>query len=219
MNFKIIQTNDGSNTIYLPDLDETYHSKFGAINEAQHIFIDNGLAKLNRLEINVLEVGFGTGLNALLTLLYSERNRLNVNYITIEKYPLPAEIVSALNYSETVAGEDKFFVKIHELEWERTHQLSKHFTFKKVAADILDDNLSLPQNIDLIYFDAFAPSKQAEIWGEKIFKKLYDCLSEEGKLVTYSSAGIVKQALRNTGFLVKRLQGPPGKHHMLFCSK
>ncbi len=219
MNIKVIQTEDGSSTIYLPDLDETYHSKFGAINEAQHVFIDNGLAKLKELEISVLEVGFGTGLNSLLTLLYSENNRLNINYITIEKYPLPQDIVSSLNYSKTVVGAEKYFDKIHEVEWDRSHQLSEYFTLKKVVADILDDNLSLQQNIDLIYFDAFAPSKQAELWNEKLFKKLHDCLNEDGKLVTYSSAGVVKQALRSAGFTVKRLQGPPGKHHMLFCIK
>ncbi len=219
MNIKIIQTDDGSSTIYLPDLDETYHSKFGAINEAQHVFIDNGLAKIQKLEINVLEIGFGTGLNALLTLLYSERSGLNINYRTIEKHPLTRELVSSLNYSKTVEGAGKYYNKIHEVEWERSHQLSEHFRLKKVAADILDDNLHLPQDIDLIYFDAFAPSKQAELWNAKLFKRLYDCLSKDGKLVTYSAAGVVKQALRNAGFAVKRLQGPPGKHHMLFCSK
>jgi tRNA U34 5-methylaminomethyl-2-thiouridine-forming methyltransferase MnmC len=227
MNIQIIETNDGSSTIYLPDLDETYHSKFGAVNEAQHVFIDNGLAKLKKLEIvasassatKILEIGFGTGLNALLTLLYSERNNLNINYITVEKHPLSKEIISSLNYSKTVTGAEKYFDKIHEVEWERSHQLSEYFMLKKVAADILDDNLSFPQDIDLIYFDAFAPSKQAELWSEGLFKRLYNCLNEEGRLITYSAAGIVKQALRNAEFTVKRLQGPPGKHHMLFCSK
>lgn len=223
---RIILTDDGSNTIYLPELDETYHSKFGAVNEAQHVFIENGLARLQQLEIgastssvtNILEIGFGTGLNTLLTLLYSNNKNLNINYISIEKHPLSTEITNSLNYSQIIEDGNNNFNLIHKLEWEKSHQVSANFILKKINADILDESLVLHQNIDLIYFDAFAPSKQPEMWNEALFKRLFACLKNEGKLVTYASAGVAKQALRNAGFIVKRLQGPPGKHHMLFCN-
>lgn len=219
MNAKVIVTEDGSSTIYLPELDETYHSKFGAVNEAKHVFIENGLAKLNKSDVCVLEIGFGTGLNAILTLLYSNDNDLKINYLSVEKYPLLKKDIEALNYPETIEGADKYFLKMHEVEWEKSFNLSDYFTLKKVNADILDENTIFPYNIDLIYFDAFAPSKQKEMWDENLFKRLYGHLNKNGILVTYSAAGVVKQALRNAGFVVKRLPGPPGKHHMLFCRK
>jgi len=216
---QVIITDDGSSTIYLPELDETYHSKFGAVNEAMHVFIENGLAKSAKKEINVLEIGFGTGLNAILTLLYANNNQMKVNYTTLEKYPLNKETIALLNYKEEINGADKFFTKIHELEWEKSHQITLYFNLKKIKIDALNNSFLFPKNIDLIYFDAFAPSKQAELWNESLFKKLHDSLRNDGKLVTYSAAGMVKQALRSAGFKVKRLPGPPGKHHMIFSSK
>ncbi len=224
---KIIHTDDGSHTIYLPELNETYHSKFGAVNEAQHVFIENGLAKLEKLEIrastgsatNILEIGFGTGLNALLTLLYSIDKELTIKYLTIEKNPLLKETTATLNYPKIIEGAENYFDLLHSSEWEKSNKISDNFILKKMKATVLNKDLKLPENIDIIYFDAFAPSKQPEMWNENLFKKLFTCLKNDGKLVTYSSAGIVKQALRNAGFTVKRLQGPPGKHHMLFCSK
>jgi tRNA U34 5-methylaminomethyl-2-thiouridine-forming methyltransferase MnmC len=224
---KIIHTDDGSHTIYLPELNETYHSKFGAVNEAQHVFIENGLAKLEKLEIrastgsatNILEIGFGTGLNALLTLLYSIDKELTTKYLTIEKNPLLKETTATLNYPKIIEGAENYFDLLHSSEWEKSNKISDNFILKKIKANVLNKDLKLPENIDIIYFDAFAPSKQPEMWNENLFKKLFTCLKNDGKLVTYSSAGIVKQALRNAGFTVKRLQGPPGKHHMLFCSK
>jgi tRNA U34 5-methylaminomethyl-2-thiouridine-forming methyltransferase MnmC len=236
---KIIHTDDGSHTIYLPELNETYHSKFGAVNEAQHVFIENGLAKLEKLEIRasvlrqaqqpkiskqestieILEIGFGTGLNALLTLLYSIDKELTIKYFTIEKNPLLKETTATLNYPKIIEGAENYFDLLHSSEWEKSNKISDNFILKKMKANVLNKDLKLPENIDIIYFDAFAPSKQPEMWNENLFKKLFTCLKNDGKLVTYSSAGIVKQALRNAGFTVKRLQGPPGKHHMLFCSK
>ena len=216
---KVIITDDGSNTIYLPELDETYHSKFGAINEARHVFIENGMANFSKSELSILEIGFGTGLNALLTLIYASENKLNVNYTTFEKYPLDKEVVAALNFDKLLEDKNNYLVKIHDLEWEKSHQITGFFNLEKKEADVLDKNLLFPGKFDLIYFDAFAPSKQAEMWDESLFSKLYALLRTGGKLVTYSAAGIVKRALRNAGFFVKRLPGPLGKHHMLMSTK
>lgn len=216
---KVIITDDGSSTVYLPKLDETYHSTYGAINEARHVFIENGLAKFSKLELRILEIGFGTGLNTLLTLIYALENKLRINYTTIEKFPLEDNVITLLNYSDKIEGSGGFFTKIHEVGWERSHQISDCFVLEKKKKDVLDEDLQFPENIDLVYFDAFAPSKQADLWNEPLFKKLYSSLRTNGKLLTYSSAGVVKRALRNSGFEVKRLPGPRGKHHMLLSTK
>ncbi len=152
-------------------------------------------------------------------MLFALDNKLKVAYTTIEKFPLKDSIVSSLNYVDKIEGSGSYFTKIHKSEWERTLQITPNFTLKKIKADVLIPDFEFPKNIDLIYFDAFAPSKQAELWNESLFKRLYCCLANDGKLATYSAAGIVKQALRSAGFKVKRLKGPPGKHHMLFCNK
>ena len=219
MKASIILTDDGSSTIYLPELDETYHSKFGAVGEAQHVFIENGIAKVPKNAIHVLEIGFGTGLNALLTLLYAQKNELNIHYTALEKFPLKKEVINALNYSQKVKGAIEVFPKIHQAEWGSSDEIEKGFVLKKIHDDVLNESCLFPEATDLIFFDAFAPSNQVALWDEGLFKRLNTCLNEKGCLVTYSSAGMVKRALRNAGFKVKRLPGPPGKHHMLFCSK
>lgn len=219
MKTQLITTQDGSSTLYLPDLDETYHSKFGAINESLHVFINNGLAQLSLSEINVFEVGFGTGLNTLLSVFYAQQNQLKINYTSIEKFPLPEEVTSSLNYNQQINNSLEIFNQIHQSAWNTWSEISKGFRLKKIQDDILNPDFEFPSDIDLIYFDAFAPSKQAELWNEQLFIKLYQCLATNGRLVTYSAAGIVKQALRNSGFKVKRLPGPAGKHHMLTAIK
>jgi len=219
MKTQLITTQDGSNTLYLPELDETYHSKYGAINESEHVFINNGLAHLSSDKINVFEVGFGTGLNALLTAIYAQQNQIKINYTTIEKFPLSEEITSSLNYYQHIDNSADIFNKIHQTAWNTWNEIVPDFQLKKIQDDILNPDFEFPSDIDIIYFDAFAPSKQAELWNAELFKKLHHCLTTNGRLVTYSSAGIVKQALRNSGFLVKRLPGPAGKHHMLNAIK
>jgi tRNA U34 5-methylaminomethyl-2-thiouridine-forming methyltransferase MnmC len=216
---QIVKTADGSDTIYLPELDETYHSIFGAVQEAQHIFISNGIAMVKKQEVTVLEIGFGTGLNALLTARFATENQMKIEYNCIEKFPLERELILQLNYAGHTSHNELLFQKIHEAEWEKSIQINPNFTIKKIHDDILRPEIQIGRGIDIIYFDAFSPSKQSEIWDEKVFKLLFETLNINGLLVTYSSAGLVKRALRSAGFKVKRLNGPPGKHHILLATK
>ncbi len=216
---QIVKTADGSDTIYLPELDETYHSIFGAVQEANHIFIENGLKFIKKNSITVLEIGFGTGLNALLTAKYAIENDLKIEFITIEKFPLANELLVQLSYANHSNPDEMLFRKIHDAEWEKPTIINSYFSVQKIKGDILNPDFEINKEIDIIFFDAFAPSKQGEIWDEKVFKLLYQYLNMDGILVTYSSAGIVKRALRTSGFNVKRLIGPPGKHHILLASK
>jgi len=218
-NLQIVKTADGSDTIYLSELDETYHSIFGAIQEANHIFINNGVALVKKENITVFEVGFGTGLNALLTAKYAIEKNLDIEYISIEKFPLQSELLLKLNYANHSNPEELLFRKIHDAEWDRPVQINSNFRVQKIHQDILNPEFQIEREVDIIYFDAFAPSKQSEIWDEKIFKLLYNSLNLDGMLITYSSAGIVKKALRSAGFKVRRLIGPPGKHHILLARK
>ncbi len=197
MNHQIVKTADGSDTIYLPELDETYHSIFGAVQEAKHVFIDNGLELIKK----------------------DEFIKRKINYITIEKFPLEKDILEKLNYSSHSNPDEILFNKIHEAQWEQVVEISSLFNILKLNADLLQSELKINRDVDIIFFDAFAPSKQSEMWDEKIFKILYNLLNVNGILITYSSAGIVKKALRSAGFIVKRLQGPPGKHHILLAKK
>lgn len=217
MRKEIIETEDGSRTIYLPELDETYHSIHGAINEALHVFINNGIALLGKKTISVFEVGFGTGLNAYLTAKYCQEHSKEVFYTSVEKYPLKQEIINQLN--ENKIFDSALFSKIHELEWERSKQITSYFSLLKMETDLIKSPLCLDEQFDIVFFDAFAPSKQPEIWTEEVFAKVYKILKTEGVLVTYSAAGVVKRALRSVGFEVKRKKGPAGKHHMLIAKK
>jgi len=216
---KLIKTSDGSHSILNTSLDETYHSENGAINESQHVFIQNGLSIIEKNEINILEIGFGTGLNVLLTYQFAIEHKKKIKYITIEKYPLKSELIKRLNYPEQLNIDKKFFLNLHICEWNKVQYLNPNFSFKKYNADLLNFNFSEHKNIDLVYFDTFSPSKQAELWTENIFKQIYQSLSPNGLLTTYSSAGLVKRALRNVGFIVKRKPGPRGKFHILNAIK
>lgn len=217
MEKEIIETEDGSRTIYLPELDETYHSTHGAINEALHVFINNGIDLLNKKTVAVFEVGFGTGLNACLTALHCKENKKEVFYTSIEKYPLKEEIINKLNENHLLDVE--LYSKIHQAEWERRKQITSGFSLMKIEMDLLKNPLIFEERYDIVFFDAFAPSKQPEMWTEEVFLKIYSILKPDGMLVTYSAAGIVKRALRAVGFEVKRKKGPVGKHHMLIALK
>lgn len=216
---KLIVTGDGSHTVLNSSIAETYHSEKGAINESQHVFIQNGLYLIEKNEINILEIGFGTGLNALLTYQFAIENKKKINYFTLEKYPLKPELVKQLNYPEQLNIDREVFLNLHSCEWNKVLYLNPYFRFFKQQTDLLDYNFHEPKNIDLVYFDAFSPSKQPELWIENIFKRIYRIMSTDGLLTTYSSAGIVKRGLRNVGFKVKRKRGPLGKFHMLNAKK
>ncbi len=214
MKREIIQTSDGSTTIYLPDLDENYHSTHGAIQEAEHVFIQHGLRKIEESEPNVIsifEMGFGTGLNAFLTKV---RSRSKIEYTGIEAYPVRAEEIEALNYVDLVGSEYKIdFQLIHKAKWNERISLDDRFSLKKVEEKIEIYNMS-HASFDLIYFDAFGPRAQAEMWDVQILEKMYDGLKEGGVLVTYCARGQFKRDLKALGFTVEALPGPPGKREM-----
>lgn len=220
MKREIITTADGSKTISLPEWNEQYHSKFGAINEAYHVFIKNGLDKMRLSEeIRILEIGFGTGLNCFITFLEAKKNNLNIEYTGVEAYPVDFNEIEKLNYVVELNAEDDRYVfnKMHTLSNDKKNLLTQDFSFIKknmFFEDIKDSNL-----YHLIYFDAFGARVQPELWTLKIFKKMYRALKQNGILVTYSAKGSVRRAMQEAGFDVERLPGPPGKREMLRATK
>lgn len=219
----IERTEDGSATLFVPELDEHYHSVKGARTESQHIFIDMGLKASAAPQPHVLEIGFGTGLNALLTLEAAEQDARPVHYTGIELYPLAWEEVDALGYSN-----NPLFKQLHTAPWEEDVIISPHFTLRKIKTDAISDkwlvisdkheanhsslitnHLSL--NPDLVYFDAFAPEKQPEMWNEQLFRSLYVYMNTGGILTTYCAKGVIRRMLQAVGFRVERLPGPPGE--------
>ncbi len=216
MKREIIITSDGSTTIHLPDWDEQYHSKHGAIQEAYHVYINNGLKAIDKENISILEIGFGTGLNCFITYLESEEV---IDYVGVEAYPIKEEEVFGMNYVSELKAENKeeVFEKMHSCSWEEKHIISDKFSLTKrqqLFSEIDDVN-----KYDLIYFDAFGPEKQPDLWTKEIFDKMYAALKLNGILVTYASKGNVKRAMRSAGFSLKRLPGPVGKWHMLRATK
>lgn len=214
MKLKKIITADNSPSFYVPELDEHYHSVNGAVQESMHVFINAGFKQIKKDAINILDVGFGTGLNALLTVTENEIQKKLVLYESIEKFPLDIKIINQLEFK---GFNNDYFMQIHKAKWEEETKLNKSFILKKIKIDLID---YVPdRKFDLIYFDAFAPDKQSELWTENIFEKLYKSTNTDGIFVTYSAKGIVKQALRNVGYKVQRLDGPKGKRHMVRAVK
>lgn len=217
MKREIILTNDGSSSLFVPELNETYHSIHGAIAEAKHVFLKKGLEEKKHLKIvRILEVGFGTGLNCLLTYLKSKNENLNIEYTGIEKYPITPEELKAVNYGIELNAV-KEFDEINKSEWENIAVISDNFKLKKLKFDLESDDLTGP--FDLVYFDAFAPNKQATMWTSEIFTKIYNQLEKDGLLVTYCCQGQVKRTLKEVGFEVQKTDGPPGKREMLTARK
>lgn len=211
-------TEDGSHTIFIPELNEHYHSTHGAIQEAIHIYISAGLKFTDRSPIRILEIGFGTGLNTYLSLVEAENSNRSIIYHSLERYPIDEEQLNVLNYTDLIEFEKHdLFKKLHKTEWDQTCEISSHFSLKKISGDL--KKIEFKEKYDLIFFDAFAPDIQPDLWTETIFRKLYNCSNPNAILMTYCSKGIVKRALRASGFEVKRLAGPPGKHHILRASK
>ena len=217
MKTELITTADGSHSLYRPDLDEQYHSVFGAIQESSYIYIRCGFSFIQKSGIQVFEMGFGTGLNALLTWLESDQKKKKVKYYSVEKYPLDSETVSLLNYPsflDPLSGE--VFRRIHMADWNRSQMLD-HFTLHKIHGDILD--IEIPKGNDLVYFDAFSPDKEPELWSERVFHRIYDSMLPGGIFITYSAKGEVKRKLQKIGFKVEKLPGPPRKLHILQAVK
>jgi len=213
---QIINTSDGSHTIYLPEMDEQYHSVNGAITESNYVYIDKGFNYLESTNPKVFEIGFGTGLNCLLTSLQAEKDNRTTIYHTIEKYPLEKNITDQLNFGRLISVEAQaLFEKIHECGWNETIKISPNFYLKKIKADLIDYNVENQEKCNLIYFDAFGPDKQPEMWTPHIFNKIASVTSAGGILVTYSAKGEVRRQLAVSGFGMERLAGPPGKNQML----
>jgi tRNA U34 5-methylaminomethyl-2-thiouridine-forming methyltransferase MnmC len=220
--FELYTTNDGSHTLYLPHLDETYHSRNGAIEESLYVFIDKGLnaflsQNLEIKTIQIFEVGFGTGLNGILTFIAAQKLNINVVYHSIEAFPLPIEITNQLNYIDGLTEQEQtIFKQMHLADWNKPIAINNQFTLVKYHDKLESfDNNGLLNNIHVIYMDAFAPNKQAELWEIAIFEKLYQLLAANGILVTYTSKGDVKRAMQQVGLTVEKLDGPPRKRHML----
>lgn len=219
MKRKIILTADGSKTIQIEDWNEQYHSKHGAIQEAYHVFISQGLGLFQNRDIHILEIGFGTGLNALITLLEAPKLNLTVDYAGIEAFPVSLEEVSQLDYCKQLdcLGQQETFQKMHRDPWEEKLSITDTFTLLKQKKDFRDiDEANL---FNLVYFDAFGARVQPELWTEDIFSRMYTALKKEGVLVTYAAKGSVRRAMQAVGFSVERLPGPPGKREMLRATK
>lgn len=218
-NIILEETKDGSHTLFVPALDEHYHSVNGAVQESMHVFIDAGLRKVATDKVQVLEVGFGTGLNAFLTLLESEKWQKQVHFTSLELYPLAEDIYGRLNYGELILPEKAdLFIKLHQVGWERSVEITPLFHLQKKKADLCQYDFG-DEMYDLIYFDAFAPDKQPEMWQPELFRKLFDHTRSGGILTTYCAKGVVRRAMQAAGYTVERLQGPPGKREMLRATK
>ncbi|HLT52292.1 MAG TPA: tRNA (5-methylaminomethyl-2-thiouridine)(34)-methyltransferase MnmD [Flavobacteriaceae bacterium] len=226
MKRQVILTADGSKTIFLPEWNEHYHSKHGAIQEALHVFIKHGLhytlachSELDsesKKRISILEIGFGTGLNAFLTALEASKLNLEIDYTGVEAYPVKQEEIKSLNYAES-QEEKILFQNLHEAEWAKPSEISSQFTLEK--QELFFHQIEAENTFDLIYFDAFGARVQPELWTETIFEIMFKALKSKGILVTYAAKGSVRRAMQAVGFSVKKLPGPPGKREMLRALK
>jgi tRNA U34 5-methylaminomethyl-2-thiouridine-forming methyltransferase MnmC len=212
------KTGDGSHTLFNPEIGESYHSGFGAHNESMHVFITSGLYFMaeKSKELNIFEVGLGTGLNVLLTIEEAKKRGLQVEYTAIEPFPLTSEIVATLNYGSLIceSSADNAFQMIHNSPWEEYIPLNDRFIFQKIKI-MLQDFVDVSKKYELVYFDAFSPAAQPELWTEDIFRKIASMMKEGGVLVTYSAKGQVRRDMQAAGFVVERLPGPAGKREML----
>jgi len=222
MKRSIITTSDGSTTIQIEEWNEQYHSIHGAVQEAQHVFIKMGLHHFINLhktdKLRILEMGFGTGLNAFVTAIEARDHSVNIQYEGVEAYPVFEDELSQLNYTTLIAPDQQaMFDEMHAVSWEKLHSITVHFSLKKRQLFFSDiEDLS---SFDLIYFDAFGARVQPELWSIAIFKRMFKALKPSGVLVTYAAKGSVRRAMQAVGFEVERLEGPPGKREMLRATK
>lgn len=215
MKREIITTNDGSTTIHLPELNESYHSKHGAIQEAYHVFIKNGLSLFEGKSVSILEIGFGTGLNSFITYLEAKKSNQTIDYVGVEAYPVAVVEALQMNYVKELNATEEatIFQNMHESIWEEKIAISDDFTLTKrqqLFQDINDED-----SYNLIYFDAFGFRVQPELWSLEIFQKMYNALKINGVIVTYACRSSIKNAMIECGFKVEKLPGAPGKREML----
>ena len=215
---KIISTSDGSDTLYVPELNEHYHSTFGALRESNHVFIEYGYKSTSCNPVRILEVGFGTGLNTFLTLLESLNDKRMVFYVGVEKYPLPSSIYKKLNYRTLFpVNKGSYFDIIHEGNWGITCRITDNFSLLKLKKDFI--NMGTRLAFDIIYFDAFAPEKQPEMWSYDVLSLVSSITKPGGIFVTYSAKGQMRRDLKQLGFKVENPEGPPGKKHITRAAK
>ncbi|MDQ1803252.1 tRNA (5-methylaminomethyl-2-thiouridine)(34)-methyltransferase MnmD [Chryseobacterium sp. PTM-20240506] len=223
MKREIKTTNDGSKTLFINELNENYHSHHGALQEAEHVFINNGLILINDYEINILELGLGTGLNVLVTIneyLKTDKNHV-INYFSLEKYPINESEIKDLAYFELFDNIEfkEIYHKIHAAEWEKSVEIVKNFNLKKIKCDFFElKNIDLPK-INLVYYDCFGARVQPDLWEKPLFEMVSDKMNVNGLLTTYSSKGSVRRILQELNFTVEKKQGPPGKREMLNAIK
>jgi len=220
---EIITTKDGSKTIHIPEWNEQYHSTHGAIQEAKHVYIEHGLAFfcasegfVKQSQVSVLEIGFGTGLNAFLTAIKAKDLNLNCNYVGVEGFPISNEELQALNYTNTINNQS-IFDAIHQCEWEKECYISENFSLEKQQKQF--SKIANENQFNVVYFDAFGPRVQPDLWTETIFKSIYKTMKPNGVLVTYCAQGHARRAMISVGFKVEKVEGPPGKRHMLRAVK
>ena len=219
MKKELVETADGSKTLYIPDFEEHYHSIHGALSEAQHVYIKHGLKSLSKKKLSILEVGFGTGLNAFLTCLENRTLHKKIKYTALEPYPLSYDLANEMDYVGLAGFEDEEFVfkQIHQCSWANAHTIEQYFTLQKLETTI--QNFMFQNTFDLVYYDAFAPRVQPELWTEEIFAKVFSAMNVGAILVTYCAKGYVKRNLKALGFKVESLEGPPGKREMTRAKK
>ena len=217
----VFESRDGSSTLLSEKFGVTYHSKYGAIQESRHVFIREGLFYkcIGKKELKILEMGFGTGLNTFLTSLEAERLGLAIEYTTVENNPVDTETLAKLNYCEKVGltNGNCYFNKIHDLPWDEWTLLNENFALHKLKGSF--EEVTFTDSFHLIYFDAFAPNIQPELWEAPLLQKMYDSLLPKGVLVTYCAKGAFKRALKSVGFKVEAPKGPPGKREMVRATK
>jgi tRNA U34 5-methylaminomethyl-2-thiouridine-forming methyltransferase MnmC len=208
-------TDDGSHTLLSSEHGVSYHSKHGAITETYHVFIDAALrfkAAVQK-DIRILEIGFGTGLNAYITLLEAIKRNLNIDYTAVEAYPITLEDAVQLNYKDQIDSEySALFIELHKASWDKESAIHDQFYLRKALKKI--ETITAENTYDIIYFDAFAPNAQPELWNKDIMQRMYNALKPTGLLTTYCAKGVVKRTMKAVGFTVERLPGPPGKREM-----
>lgn len=212
---RIVQlTEDGSSTIYIEEMDENYHSSHGAVQEAKHVFLKYGLDAVNNNTVKIFEMGFGTGLNALLTIESINRSGKKIFYSAIEAFPVEKDLISELNYLDLVDGDLSLeFNKMHDSQWGENIDITDTFCLHKIHEKIEDYKVDI-ETVDLVYFDAFGPRAQSEMWKREVLDKMYSMLKTGGVLVTYCAMGQFKRDLKSLGFELESLPGPPGKREM-----
>jgi tRNA U34 5-methylaminomethyl-2-thiouridine-forming methyltransferase MnmC len=211
-------TEDGSHTLFVQGMDEPYHSQHGAIRESMHVFIRQGLLTVKKSSLRILEVGFGTGLNALLTLTESIPLNMDIHYHAVEKYPLNRPEYSPLNYEQLIErAPEGAFERMHDCPWGKDVQISEGFILCKEEADFR--SMNVPPPIHLVYFDAFSPEKQPELWTDQVMDSISRVCDPGAVLVTYSAKGVVRRTLASCGFEVFKVPGPPGKREMIRAIK